>query len=202
VPSIDLVLSAQSRPADADPPARTADSERTAARDQPAPDQGEIAAVWRLLRHLGVADRDADDATQQVFLVVTERGSAIRSGKRRAFVYGTALRVAQAFTRRSARHMLELDEDAIGELGVAGADELLDRQKARQMLDELLAQMPFELRAVFVLFEIEDLSSAEIGEVLGLRKGTVASRLRRAREDYAARVARLRVRLTRLGAEP
>jgi RNA polymerase sigma-70 factor (ECF subfamily) len=198
VPSTEPALSAAPR----DPAERTAGSEPPAAVDEPAPDQAEIAAVWRLLRHLGVPDSDADDATQQVFLVVAERGAEVEAGKRRAFVYGTALRIALAFHRRSARPMLELDEDALGEPGSPAADELLDRQKARQMLEQLLAQMPFELRGVFVLFEILDLSTGEIAEALGLPKGTVASRLRRAREDYAARVARLRARMTRFGVEP
>jgi RNA polymerase sigma-70 factor (ECF subfamily) len=198
VPSIDVAPSPRLQPPDPAPPA--SDSAQT--DEPPAPDQGEIAAVWRLLRHLGVADRDADDATQQVFLVVAERQSAIAAGKRRAFVYGTALRVARAFARKNARPTLELDEDRVADLGVPGPDELLDRQRALQILNQLLGEMPSELREVFVLFELLDVSTAEIGEALGLPKGTVASRLRRAREDYSARVTRLRARMKRFGAEP
>ena len=51
--------------------------------------------------------------------------------------------------------------------------------------------MPFSLRTVFVLSEIEELEAAKIAELLDIPVGTVASRLRRAREDFRARVDRL-----------
>jgi len=59
------------------------------------------------------------------------------------------------------------------------------------MLDAVLEDMPIDLRVVFILFEVEELSSIEIGRLLGVPTGTVASRLRRARADFQARVAEL-----------
>jgi RNA polymerase sigma-70 factor (ECF subfamily) len=56
--------------------------------------------------------------------------------------------------------------------------------------------MPIDLRAVFVLYELEQLTSAEIAELLQIPPGTVASRLRRARESFESCVARLRARRT------
>jgi RNA polymerase sigma-70 factor (ECF subfamily) len=61
------------------------------------------------------------------------------------------------------------------------------------MLDRVLADMDLDLRAVFVLYEIEEVTMAEIATVLQIPPGTVASRLRRAREDFLARVRRLGV---------
>jgi RNA polymerase sigma-70 factor (ECF subfamily) len=52
--------------------------------------------------------------------------------------------------------------------------------------------MPVELSAVFVLFELEGLTMAEIAPLLSLAPGTVASRLRRAREDFRDRARRVR----------
>jgi RNA polymerase sigma-70 factor (ECF subfamily) len=60
------------------------------------------------------------------------------------------------------------------------------------VLQEVLDQMPLELRAVFVLYEIEELTMAEIAEAVGIPPGTAASRLRRARESFHAIVRRLR----------
>jgi RNA polymerase sigma-70 factor (ECF subfamily) len=45
---------------------------------------------------------------------------------------------------------------------------------------------------VFVLYELEGLSMAEIAGLLELPPGTVASRLRRAREEFHAQARRLR----------
>jgi len=47
---------------------------------------------------------------------------------------------------------------------------------------------------VFVLYEIEQLTSVEIADIVGVPAGTVASRLRRAREDFQARITRAEAR--------
>jgi len=60
--------------------------------------------------------------------------------------------------------------------------------------------MPAELREVFVLFELEGLRSTEIAPLLGLPVGTVASRLRRAREAFHLQAKRARARTARGGA--
>jgi RNA polymerase sigma-70 factor (ECF subfamily) len=51
-----------------------------------------------------------------------------------------------------------------------------------------------DLRAVFVLFELEEMPTAEIAEALELPTGTVASRLRRAREEFRRIAARVQAR--------
>ena len=56
--------------------------------------------------------------------------------------------------------------------------------------------MPMDLRAPFVLFELEEMPTAEIAKVLELPLGTVASRLRRARDDFQKIVARMHARET------
>jgi RNA polymerase sigma-70 factor (ECF subfamily) len=143
-----------------------------------------------------------DDATQEVFLVVAERRAEIEPGKQRSFVYGTALRVARRNHRDSPLAHAELDEDALPDFDAPGIEDLVDRREARRILDRLLEQMPFEFRVALVLFEIEELSITEIAQVLGIPRGTAASRVRRAREDYEARVNRLRTRMSRQGTKP
>ncbi|MBK8995711.1 MAG: sigma-70 family RNA polymerase sigma factor [Myxococcales bacterium] len=179
----------------------TADGEAEAvARPVAEQDRDELAAVWRLLRRLGVRDADVDDATQQVLLIATERRAAIGPNQRRAFLYGTALRVAREEARRR-RPSVDVDERDLPDVELPPTEELVDRHRARELLDDLLERMPFGLRAVFVLFEIEDLSTKEIGELLDLPRGTVASRLRRARQDFAARLARLEAKRARRGGD-
>ncbi|HTQ08109.1 MAG TPA: sigma-70 family RNA polymerase sigma factor [Polyangiaceae bacterium] len=139
--------------------------------------------IWRLVRRLGLSVSDADDATQEVFIVAARRITSIESGRERTFLYGTALRVL-ANARRGARRRREQPGTELAELAASarGPDELLDDERARTRLDALLAELPLELRRVVVLAELEELSVPEIATLEGLPLGTAASRLRRARE--------------------
>jgi RNA polymerase sigma-70 factor (ECF subfamily) len=159
--------------------------------------------VWRLLRRLGLREGDADDAAQQVFLVAVDRLAGVERERERSFLYGVALNVGSR-ARRSEQRRREEPLEAAGE-GVAGepsAEQLLERRQARDALDALLAEMPDELRVVFVLFELEELSTPQIAEICAIPVGTAASRLRRAREDFEERVARLEARRRFSGGEP
>jgi RNA polymerase sigma-70 factor, ECF subfamily len=147
--------------------------------------QTEVDFVWRLLRRVGLSRPDADDAAQQVFLVASRRLQVLQAGKERSFLYGTAVRIA-ANLRRGLRRRRERPEPELPEQTDDGAppDELLERRRARVFLDELLAQLPEELRRVLVLAEIEQLTLASIAELEQIPAGTAASRLRRAREAF------------------
>jgi RNA polymerase sigma-70 factor (ECF subfamily) len=146
--------------------------------------------IWRLLRRLGVAENEVDDAAQQVFLTATTKGLRGGAAKARPFLYGVALRVASNF-RRTVRRRREVSEDAMGEPTAPdlAADDLADLRRARAMLDEILEEMPLELRVVFILSEIEQMTAASIAELEAIPPGTVASRLRRAREIFRERLA-------------
>ena len=151
--------------------------------------------VWRLLRRIGVPESDADDAAQQVFIAASRRIDDIRVGSERAFLFSTALHVGSRARRSRVRQKEDFGVELEERTDPAPApEELVDQRRARELLDTLLQEMPLELRVVFVLYEIEQLTSAEIAEVVGVPVGTVASRLRRAREDFAARVTRVETR--------
>ena len=149
--------------------------------------------MWRLLRRVGLTEPEADDATQQVFIVAARRLPEIDPARERAFLFSTALNIG----RRAHRTLTRRREDddarhwAACRDSVPGLDELLDQKRARAMLDQLLATMSDDLRVVFVLYEIEELTMAEIAQVLDLPPGTVASRLRRARGEFQGEVARI-----------
>lgn len=148
--------------------------------------------VWRLLRRLGVPSDRADDAAQEVFLVASKRIDGIVEGSERSFLFGTALRVARSSRRALGREPPAEIDDVVD--STPSIDELTDRKRAREMLDGILAAMDHTLRAVFVLYEIDGLSTPEIAEVVGVPLGTAASRLRRAREVFDAHVKRIEAR--------
>lgn len=152
-------------------------------------------AVWRTLRGLGIADGTADDAAQQVFLIALRKLAQIERGRERAFLLGTAVGVA-ANSRRSATRSRELADPVALEAYVDPApdpEEQAVLRQRRELLERVLETMPEELRTVFVLFELEGLTSIEIGAALDLPTGTATSRLRRAREHFQNQAARLTV---------
>jgi len=141
------------------------------------------ALVYRLLRRMGVPERDAEDAQQHVFWVFARSLDRIETGRDRAFLFGVAVRVAQTARRRLGRTE-PVDDGALENLPATAVcvDEQLDDRRARALLDALLERMPEDLRVVIVLHDLEEWTMRDIAVALSIPSGTVASRLRRARE--------------------
>lgn len=158
--------------------------------------QEHLDFVWRCLRRFGVPAADADDAAQQVFLVAADKLTDVPVERERAFLFATAARIA-ANARRSIRRR----QSAYDNLSQApeeprvSQDELSDQLRARALLDQVMADMPEDLREVFVLFEIEEISIQDIATTLDIPIGTVGSRLRRARQAFQQAVIRHRARM-------
>jgi len=157
--------------------------------------QSHHALVWRTLRRRGLDADAAADAAQQTFLVAAERLRDINNDSERAFLVGTALRVAFSWGRKTVRW--QLDEDMDQREGAAR--NVLDEQTAIQLCDLALSKVDPELAEIFVLFELEDLTSPEIAALLEIPLGTVASRLRRAREQFRLVVSRIELAMRREG---
>lgn len=154
---------------------------------------GHFDFVWRSLRRFGVPAADTDDAAQDVFMVASRRIEDIEQGKERAFLVSTALRVASTRRRSRARRPETPDADIDLRVHAGASPEALTAEyRARQVLDAILDDMPDELRTVFVLFELEELTAPHVAELLDIPVGTVASRVRRAREIFHVAAQRMR----------
>src|SRR6187399_274509 len=153
--------------------------------------------IWRLLRRLGVQEASVDDATQQVFLTLSAKLPQVLHGKERAFLTATAFRVASNQRRGERRNHERADEQPIARAidPAPSPEELIDASRKRVWLDRTLDRLPLDLRAVLVLFELEDLTGPEIAKLLDLPLGTVASRLRRARQLFLEAAEELRAAL-------
>jgi RNA polymerase sigma-70 factor (ECF subfamily) len=149
------------------------------------------AFVWRSVRRLGVPEGDVDDVVQQVFLKARDRLPELSADSTKGTLYRLALGLAsnhkRSLRRRREEH-LEEDRDR-----PATSDETM-RLEQRALLDRLLEPLDLDLRAVLVLHEAEELSVTEIAELLKIPPGTAASRLRRAREEVKAALARFHAR--------
>jgi RNA polymerase sigma-70 factor (ECF subfamily) len=147
--------------------------------------------VWRVLGRLGVASSDLADTSQEVFLVVHRRlhdfegRSSVKS-----WIYGICIRVAAAWRRKPHRaHERALDESAL-ENATDSQDEELEQRRAREKLAQVLERLDEDKRAVFVLYELEELTMPQVAEALGCPLTTAYSRLHAARKTVRAAFAR------------
>jgi len=149
--------------------------------------------VWRALRRLGVAERDVDDACQEVFMVVHRKLAEFEGRSTvRTWVYGIAVRVASDYRKRGhVRREVPTDEmpdNASKDDPHADAA----RNQARAKLDAILDGLDEDKRAVFVLYEIEQVTMAEVAEAVGCPLQTAYSRLHAARKLVEGAIASAR----------
>jgi RNA polymerase sigma-70 factor, ECF subfamily len=149
--------------------------------------------VFRALRGLGVPDADVDDAVQEVFVVVHRRLADFEGRSApRTWIYGIAIRIA-ANHRARARTRRETVTDSPPE-AVAPPTQLQDLvdEESRVALGKMLDELDEDKRAVFVLYELEELSMQEIAEVVQCPVQTAYSRLYAARAIIERAARRLR----------
>jgi RNA polymerase sigma-70 factor (ECF subfamily) len=167
-----------------------------------------VAFVWRSLRRLGVSEGGIKDALQEVFLVVHRRLPAFEERAHvRTWLFRICMRVAKDQRRRAhVRHEVP-DEVSVGLAAAPGSDgaELVERREELLLVDAALERLPTEQRAVFILFELEEMTGDRIAECLAIPLGTVYSRLRLARDAFRRAVlveSKARERVTRVSGEP
>jgi RNA polymerase sigma-70 factor, ECF subfamily len=154
----------------------------------------QFAFVWRSLYRLGIREADILDSAQEVFLVAHRRLHEFEGrAKLTTWLFRICMNVASDHLRRAHVRREVLDEAKLeGEVS-SGLDPEANRSRREglALLDAALATMSLEHRTVFVLFELEGLTSTEIAETLELPVGTVHSRLRRGRQLFEAFVERV-----------
>jgi RNA polymerase sigma-70 factor (ECF subfamily) len=161
-----------------------------------------VAFVWRTLRLLGVHESYIHDSMQDVLVVVFRRLPHFHpTGEIKSWIFRICARTAKDYRRRAHIRHEVFDELPIGlacDAGLDAADELQKREDAA-MLQQALAKLDIDQRAVFVLFELENMTGEEIASALDLPLGTVYSRLRLARQAFrrAAQVFVARQRFPR-----
>jgi|HubBroStandDraft_6_1064221.scaffolds.fasta_scaffold568422_2 RNA polymerase sigma-70 factor (ECF subfamily) len=152
--------------------------------------EGHVDFVWRNLRRLGVQEFDAEDRTQEVFVVAHRRFDEFedRGHGPRAWLFQIVLRVASDARRHRRRHPEHADGgDASARAVVEPTQaEALARREALARLDAALQTLDVGRRAVLVLHEIEEMTAPQIAQALGIPINTVYSRLRVARTELEA----------------
>jgi RNA polymerase sigma-70 factor (ECF subfamily) len=152
--------------------------------------------AWRVLRRLGVRDADLEDVCQELFLVVHKKLPAFaRRSSLRTWLYAIAIRCASDYRRR-AHVKREEPTRALDDHAPIDAPQpaSLANREARALLDQILDTLDEPKRAVFVLYELEELAMAEVAEAVGCPLQTAYSRLHAARAEFEAAVKRHRAK--------
>ena len=158
-----------------------------------------VKYVWKAARRLGLTPAEADDAVQETFLTAHRRAGAYDArGFERSWLFGILYNVVlhhrRSHQRRTARTEDGFDLDVLPGLSSVAPDERAETSEGARILDEILVGLEPERRAVLVLAEFEERPVSEIAEILGINVSTATSRLRLAREQVEAAIARRRAR--------
>jgi RNA polymerase sigma-70 factor, ECF subfamily len=165
----------------------SAQEEPTALPSTPALYAEHAALVWRALVHLGVPEADREDLLQEVFVVVHQsRHNYQGRGQLTSWLYGIALRVASRHRRRERVRRGNAGAIEIHPVELRTPEHVLLLRQRADLLQRILERLSSAKREVFVLFEIQGLSTDQVSSVLGVPRGTVFSRLHAAREEFLA----------------
>jgi RNA polymerase sigma-70 factor (ECF subfamily) len=147
------------------------------------------ARVYRLAFRLTGNTHDAEDLTQDVFVRVFRSLSSYTPGTFEGWLHRITTNLFLDSIRRKQRIRFDaLADDAADRLG--GREPTPERAVADRMLDAdirvALDALPPDFRAAVVLCDIEGLSYEEIAATLGIKLGTVRSRIHRGRAQLRA----------------
>lgn len=153
----------------------------------------ELDFVRATLRQLGVAPRDLEDITHEVFLRVFKHLHEYEPARpARPWLFVFAFRQASDY-RRLARHRREIlaEPEETGSEGL-GADELLVGRDERALVEAALREVDLDRRAVLLLHDMQEIPMAEVTAMLEIPLQTGYSRLRVGREELVKAAKRLR----------
>jgi RNA polymerase sigma-70 factor (ECF subfamily) len=148
----------------------------------------EFDYVCRSLTRLGIRDADIEDVAHEVFVVLCRKWAEYdRQRQLRPYLFGIAFRVAAAQRRRYGR---EVQYDGIDIPDAARtAEQEVWSEQARAIVTRALEQVALPRRAVFIMYELDEVPMATIAKTLGIPLFTAYSRLRKARKEFERAVA-------------
>ena len=210
VPSAPTAPTAPSEPSASTEPSAPIESSAPSAPTEPSADwtpptwdevvRDHSARVYRLAYRLTGNTHDAEDLTQEVFVRVFRSLSSYTPGTFEGWLHRITTNLFLDMARRRQRIRFEgLGDETAARLGDGArspADAFDDRHLDSDIQAALKALAP-EYRAAVILCDIEGLSYEEIADALGIKLGTVRSRIHRGRAQLRAALEHRRPR--RLG---
>jgi len=146
--------------------------------------------IYRVVRSI-VGEHEAEDVMQQAYLNAFRHMDQF-AGRAKVSTWLTRIAVHEALSRVRKTRPVSLDEPRADDEGSMTAidtlrsdapdpEQALLHSEASGLLESAVSALPDAFRTVFMLREIEGLSTTETADSLGLREDTVKTRLHRAR---------------------
>jgi len=169
--------------------------ERIRAGDRSACDdciRQHATGVYRLALRLMRNEAEAEDVMQETFLNAFKGiGRFDGRSELRTWLYRIAYNAAMMRLRRAQPEFVSVDEALEPEDGTPLPRQLFDwsrvpeqdleKAELRAEMEKAIQEMPEKLRSVFVMRELEELSTEETAQALGMKAESVKTRLHRAR---------------------
>jgi RNA polymerase sigma-70 factor, ECF subfamily len=145
--------------------------------------------VLRWVMRLAGPGLDAEDVVQDVFLVANRRLTSFDGdGKITTWLFRTTAKIVQTARRKQRLRRWLSRSPEVGVVGIGGSAptpaETLERRREIEDVYRVLDRLSERERRVLILFELEGLSTSEIGELIGAKVGTVRVWLFRARASF------------------
>jgi RNA polymerase sigma-70 factor (ECF subfamily) len=133
--------------------------------------------------------QDAEDAVQEAFLKLYRGEAWLRMENEKGFLARTVWRVALDHLPKATERMLDLSDMQLVATDAAGSspEQSAVDQGERAVLKRLIDGLPEELRQPLVLSSVQEMTSREVAEVMGIPEGTVRTRMMRARTELRRR---------------
>ena len=157
--------------------------------------------IYRLAKHITQHDEDAEDVLQETFLKAFEHLGDFQ-GQSKFYTWIVRIAVNESLMKlrkRKSDRTVPLDEPldtgedtVVREIAVwdENPEQKYSREELGEILDEAVQSLRPVFRTVFVLRDIEELSTEETAEALGISVPAVKSRLLRARLQLREKLTR------------
>lgn len=137
-----------------------------------------------------VSTEDAGDLVQETYFRVVRQGNTVQlEALARALLFRTATNLARDLRRRRTSHLADrhipLEDEDLAVCSI-GPGEHLAGEQVLDVLEQALAQMPPDVRRVFILCRFQELNYSEVGAAMGLSTRTVARKMADAIERLGA----------------
>jgi len=147
--------------------------------------------VFRICLGFSKNFSDAEDLTQDIYLkAYLKLGSLNNPGKKKKWLFSIAKNTCLDSIKKNRRRSKTIIPDKNEHYTKETPESLTEFKEQLKILKTTISRLPKKQHEIFILKEYAHLSYQEIASTLGIKEGTVMSRLNRARQFVITRMRR------------